>query len=316
MNRRHFLASTAALPLATALPALPAFADGHATALPDAQTFSIGDIKVTALSDGALRIAPDVLSGISPEEYADLVASNFRDPETYRTPVSGFLIEAGGAKMLVDAGTGSIMGPDLGRFMGNLTALGHDPADITTLIATHLHADHVGGAFDGDAATYPNAELVVSEAERAFWSDDAIRQQAGEGAALFFDVAQAALAAYANQLKIVTGEDEIAPGINVVPLPGHTAGHMGVAVTSGSESLLIWADIIHVPPVQFDRPDVTIAFDTDPTLAAQTRAQIMDRAAADRMLIAGSHMDFPGFGYIEKTADSYALVEAQYEYNQ
>ena len=313
MNRRHFLASTAILPLAGAL---PAFADGHAaTVLPDAQTFTIGDIKVTALSDGSLRIAPENLSGISPEEYAALVADNFRDPESYRTAVSGFLIEAGGAKMLVDAGSGAIMGPDLGRFMGNLTALGHDPADITTLIATHLHADHVGGAFDGDTATYPNAEFVVSGAERDFWSDDAIRTQAGEGGALFFEVARKALATYDDRLKIVTGEDELATGVSVVQLPGHTAGHMGLSIASGNESLLIWADIIHVPPVQFDRPEVTIAFDTDPTQAAATRAALMDRMVADRMLVAGSHMDFPGFGYVEKADQGYRLIDAQYQYN-
>ncbi len=79
-------------------------------------------------------------------------------------------------------------------------------------------------------------------------------------------------------------------------------------IASGSESLLIWGDIIHVPEIQVPRPEVTIEFDTDPAAAAATRRRVFDMVATDRLLVAGMHIHYPGFAHMVRQGDTYALL--------
>ncbi|MBV0911005.1 MBL fold metallo-hydrolase [Anianabacter salinae] len=313
MHRRDFLAATAAASLGLGLPRVT-FAAAHgggAPAIPAARKFRVGEMTVTALNDGFLHIGPEALSGIDAAGYDELMRAAFRDPETYPSAVNAFLIESGDLKIMVDAGTGGAMGDTLGKLPMNLAGAGIDPAQITHLVATHLHPDHVGGAVLEGSALFPNAELVVSETERGFWMDDSNFDDASQG---FKQIAQGVLSAYGDRLSPFSGETEIAPGITSMPLPGHTPGHSGFMLTSGDDALLIWADIVHVPPVQFARPPVTIGFDVDPAQAAETRARILDRAAADRLMVAGSHMTFPGLANITPDGDGFRAVEANYDY--
>ena len=317
MHRRTLLTTAPLIGLGAALPPAVAGAqaqNGAPAALPAAQRFRVGDATVTALSDGAFRLDP-VLLGIDPEVYAELMRGAFRDPDAYLTAVNAFAVEAAGGVILVDAGTGAAMGPALGQVPGNLAAAGHAPEDVTLILATHLHPDHVGGAVTADgAARFPGAELAVSEAERAYWTDEAVRAAMPAEVQSFFDLAAAVLAAYGDRLRVFEGEEEVAPGIASLPLPGHTPGHAGFMLTSGNDALLMWADTVHVPPVQLARPDVTVGFDVDPAQAAETRAGVLDRVAADRLMIAGAHMTFPGLANIEAAGDGYRAVPAGYPY--
>ena len=315
MNRRELLVAAPLAGLAAALPPVRALAQADAArTLPGAQRLRVGDRTVTALLDGALRIEPAMLQGIDAQEYAEIVEAAFRDPETYRSPVNAFLIEGGDGLVLVDAGTGNAMGPGLGRVLANLEAAGHAPEDVSTLLVTHLHPDHIGGALRGGEAVFPNAEVVVSAADVAFWTDSATRAAAPAEAAPFFDLAAAFVAAYRDRLREIEGEAEVTPGVTAVPLPGHTPGHTGFRLDSGDGSLLLWADIVHVPPVQFARPAVTIGFDSDPAQAAATRKEVLDQAAADRLLVAGAHMEFPGVAQIERAGEGYRAVPVVYDY--
>ena len=295
MRRRDLLATAPLIGLGAALaPTLAGAQAPEAGTLPAAQRFRVGGTGVVALSDGAFRLGPEAL-GIDPALYAEAMRVAFRDPDTYLTAVNAFAVEAPGGVILVDAGTGAAMGPALGRVPANLRAAGHAVEDVTLILATHLHSDHVGGAIGPDgAARFPNAELAVTEADRAFWSDAAMRAAAAPEARPFFDLAQAVLAAYGDRLRVFEGEAELAPGVVAVPMPGHTPGHSGFLLTAGEEALLMWANTVHVPPVQIARPEVSVGFDVDPAQAAETRARLLDRVAADRLMIAGAHMAFPG----------------------
>lgn len=317
MRRRDLLAAAPAAGLLSSLPAASALAEGHAdAALPGAQRFGVGDRTVTALLDGGFALDPTLLMGIDEEGYEAAMRAAFRDPETYRTAVNAFLVDAPEGVALIDAGSGAAMGPDFGRVPANLEAAGVAAQDVTTLVATHLHPDHVGGAVEPDgAARFPNAELVVHEADRAFWTDPAARDAAPEPVRPFFDLAVAVVEAYSDRLRIVQGEEEVAPGLTTMPLPGHTPGHMGVMLDAGGGAgLLFWADIVHVPPVQLAMPQVSVSFDSDAARAAETRAALLDRVAADRLMIAGAHMAFPGLAHIEAAGDGYRAIPAAYDY--
>ncbi len=126
---------------------------------------------------------------------------------------------------------------------------------------------------------------------------------------LYFECAREQIAPYRDRLRPFSTGREVFPGVTAVPLNGHTPGHSGYRISSGGEQLLIWGDIIHVPEIQVPRPEVTIEFDTDPHAAAAIRRRTFEMAASDRLLVAGMHIHFPGFGHVARHGEGgYALL--------
>jgi glyoxylase-like metal-dependent hydrolase (beta-lactamase superfamily II) len=268
---------------------------------------AIGDIVVTALNDGMFEGSFDWLSGLPAAEAEALHHDSFRAVPP-RLAVNAFLIQTADLLVLVDGGCGDTMGPDMGRLADNLAAMGIEPGDLDVILSTHLHPDHVGGLVDADKqAVFSNAELIVHDAEPRFWSDDAVLAKAADQDRQFIELARATMSAYGNRIRQITG-GEVVPGITAVPEPGHTPGHTGWLIASGGDSLLIWGDIVHMPGVQFPRPEVGMGFDIDGAQAIATRRRIMDMAAADRLRVAGMHLDFPAFGHLVRAASGYAFV--------
>jgi len=166
---------------------------------------AVGDIAVTALNDGQFEGAFDWLVGVEAAEATKLHQASFRALPP-RVTVNAFLVHLPDRLVLVDAGCGGVMGPDMGRLAANLTAIGVAPGDVDTVLATHLHPDHVGGLVDGEGrAVFPNAELVVHEAEPRFWGDDATLAGATEANREFVMLARATMAAYGNRMRQVAG---------------------------------------------------------------------------------------------------------------
>jgi glyoxylase-like metal-dependent hydrolase (beta-lactamase superfamily II) len=269
----------------------------------------IGDIVVTALSDGYLDGTVEVMQNITPADATKLLTEKFRPGR--RTSVNCYLIYSAGRLALLETGSGDYLMPTAGRLQRNLKAAGVDPADIETVMLTHMHPDHSAGLTNPKTGErlFPNAELVVHENEPRHWLDDAAMSRADERARkLYFECAREQIAPYHNQMRTFAGATEVFPGVTSVPLHGHTPGHSGYMIASGDKSLLIWGDIIHVPEVQVPRPEVTMVFDTDPHQAAATRRRVFDMVATDRQLIAGMHVHFPGFAYLVKQGDGYLML--------
>lgn len=318
MNRRNLMKTAAVGALAPiAVGTRTAEADTQAASvLPVARRYRVGAYSVTAISDGFLPIGPENLSGIDEAAYAESLAAAREPGPVALTGVNVFLIETGSETVLVDAGTGSIFGPTLGHLDGTLTALGVAPESIDRVVATHLHPDHIGGLLQDGAIPFTNAGLTTAEAEIAFWTDETIAAGAPEQFQPFFELARNVVAGFGDRLETVSGEADLGPGITAVPMPGHTPGHMGVHVESEGTQLLLWADILHVGPVQFRRPEVTIGFDVDQSAAAETRARVLDMAATDGLWIGGAHIDFPGLGHVERRDQGYGWVPSGYPYGE
>jgi len=113
--------------------------------------------------------------------------------------------------------------------------------------------------------------------------------------------------AYGDRIRPVRG-GPVAPGITLVPHPGHTPGHSGYLIESRGERLLIWGDIVHQPHIQLARPEAGSLWDVDHTAAVATRRRVLDLAAREGLTVAGCHLDFPAVGHIARAGDGYAFV--------
>lgn len=267
----------------------------------------VGDITVTTLNDGILQASSEALAGIAVDDADAMLRERFR-AVPLKITVNAFLLRDGDRLTLVDTGTGSLVGPTLGLLPQRLAMIGVEPEQISTVLMTHMHIDHLGGLADqtGDAL-FPNAELVMHENEAAFWFDEANEAKAPEARRSSFALARRMAAPYRERTRLARG-GEVIPGVTIEPLPGHTPGHSGYLVQSGDDALLIWGDVVHVPAIQFVRPDVGMVFDTDLDAARTTRARVFDMVATDRLRVAGMHLDFPTFAHLERRGDGYAVV--------
>ena len=283
------------------------------TQIPGVYHHRVGDIVVTAVSDGYLDGGLDVLRNIKEEEARQILTDNFRPAR--RTQVNAFLIHSAGRLALMETGSGNYLLPTAGKLLANIRAAGVDPVDIDTVLLTHMHPDHSAGLTDMATGkrNFPNAELVVHENEPRHWFDDAKMAGATERAKkLYFQAAREQTLPYKDRWRLFR-DGEVFPGVTAIPRHGHTPGHTTFMVSSGKEQLLIWGDTVHVPEVQTARPEVCMEFDTDKDAAAASRRKVFDMAATDRLLVTGMHLHFPGFAHLARRGAAYQLIPAAWE---
>jgi glyoxylase-like metal-dependent hydrolase (beta-lactamase superfamily II) len=267
----------------------------------------IGDIVVTAISDGYLNSTLEVMLNVDRDRAKQILTDAFRPAR--RTSVNTFLIHSKGRTAIVDTGSGNYMQPSAGKVQQNLAGAAIDPKSIDTVLLTHMHPDHSAGLTDmrDGRLLFPNAELVMHQNELPHWLDDGAMAKANErDKKLFFQAGREQVAPYKKQMRLFM-QGEVFPGVTAVPSHGHTPGHTAYLIASGNDQLMIWGDTVHVPEVQTAIPEAGMAFDTDLAAAAASRKRMFDRVSADGVLIAGMHLHFPAFARLARRGDAYAL---------
>lgn len=268
-----------------------------------AATRRVGDIEIIAVTDGLLPTDTGKAVGIEPQECERL--SGVAHGETFTISVNEFVVRTGGKTLLIDAGAGTRSYPGVGLLPQNLRRIGIAPEDIDAVLLTHLHSDHMHGLVGGDdRATFPNAELVIHEAEANFWIDKPPTGNARIDRSL--PLVERNTRPYRDRLRTV-GSHEAFPGVHAHLSPGHTPGHTMWRIASGREQALMWGDTVHFEALQIPRPDVAVTYDMDGEAAARARRAIFDMCVADGLLVMGAHVSYPGFGRLERSGAGYAL---------
>lgn len=275
----------------------------------------LGQFEVTALYDGAIQLDTKLLHN-TPAELNKLLARMFVTPPRMQTAVNAFLINTGKNLVLVDAGAAKLIGPSLGFVLQNMRAAGYDPAQVDTVIITHLHRDHIGGLTDASGQpVFPKARIFVSKEDNDFWLSQKIADGSPEKMQPSFKAARDTAAPYqkGGQWHTFSEGSVPVPGVKAVKANGHTPGHTAFSVESEGQKLLIWGDIVHAHAVQFARPDVSIEFDIDEKQAIATRKGIFKTMAITKSLVAGMHLPFPGIGHVRWDGkESYSWVPIEF----
>jgi len=316
--RKHFrfvLLFSVALLLSLA-PLVHAAAPQVLTQVPGYYRMQLGQFEITALFDGALELDTKLLRNAEPTDLNRLLARMFVGNPKMQTAVNAYLINTGTHLVLVDAGAAKLFGPTLGFVLQNMRAAGYEPAQVDTVIITHLHPDHMGGINDSEGKPlFPKATVWASQADNDYWLSEKRAASAPEKSRAFFKMARDNAAPYlaGDKWKTFSEGTVVVPGIQAVKAHGHTPGHTAYAVESEGQKLLIWGDLVHAHAVQFARPGVSIEFDVDQKQAIATRKSIMKAMAASKTLVAGMHLPFPGIGHVRAEGKgSYAWVPVEF----
>jgi len=273
----------------------------------------VGAYEVTALSDGTVDLPVDKLL-MEPEEKTNAALSRSFLKAPLETSVNAYLINTGSKLLLIDTGAGGLFGPTLGKLLANLKASGYEPAQVDDIFITHMHGDHVGGLATKGTLNFPNATVHADQREAIFWLSAANLEKAPDDKKGMYQGAIDSVSPYVAVKKFLPFKNSIesVPGIKSFSGYGHTAGHTVYVVESEGQKLMLIGDLIHVTSVQLDHPEVTIAFDTDPKEAAKARDKIFTEAAKQGVLIAASHIQFPGLGHLKKTGNSYEWIPVNF----
>ena len=318
LNRRTVFAAGAAALVPMALPA-PALGQAARPGNPGCYRFRIGEIRATVVSDGTLIGNPQLLAGNPPaEELQRALGDAFRPADKMTLNLNTLLLEAGGRKVLVEAGAAQTMGPNGGGVFANLAAIGVRAEEIDAIVITHTHPDHVGNIRGADGGpAFPNAAVHLPETDWDFFvrndPDLSRLPMSADFRQRFIANIKRSLEPVARTAVLYQPGKELLPGVTTIAAGGHTPGMAALLIHSGADQLLVTSDAAYDPLLNMEklwRPGP----DQDPDAASRVRRGLFDRAAADRTLVLGFHFPFPGLGRIKAEAGAYRWVPAPWEF--
>ena len=292
LTRRDALCALGTAGLGATLPALPAPARSVPLSL---HQFTLGDATVSVVRDTGFALPPEAFGTNAPPGLVDAaLRTRGLPPAPVRLDSSQLLVEHGGKRTLLDAGTGR------GDLLAGLAALGVAPASVDHVVISHYHGDHLGGVSSAGAPTFPNAQVQLPAVELAFidgfgGADDRV------------EVARAALSPVRDRTEPYADGDAVSPGVTAVAAPGHTPGHIAFEVTSRNDHLLVLSDaLVHV--LFAEHPHWLYRLDCEAEATVATRRRLLGRAADEGLPVFASHLPFPGLGRVARSGSGFRFT--------
>lgn len=295
---RRLFAPLALASLAFAPIALADDGIGPVASPPAAQSFKVGGLELIALRDAQFVAANDakvfgVDAGV--DAVSGVLKAAGLPGDRISLSVSALVVRRGARIVLLDTGLGAKSHGDL---QGSLKVAGLTPAQITDVVITHSHGDHVGGLVGADGkSAFPNAKIRFSAAE---WAYVKSQPQAEEMVK--------AIERQVHTFTPGTPGATIAPGVTAIALDGHTPGHVGYEIAGKGFRMLDIGDLAHSSLISLQRPEWTMGYDGDAVLAKATRRKTLAGLAADKEWVFAPHFPYPGIGHVAVDGDAFKWV--------
>lgn len=264
--------------------------------------FKLGNFNLISISDGTLSVPAAIFAGnAKPEELKQVLQQGFQG-ETLSADCNVLLVDTGQNKVLIDTGSGLLNGKTVGKLVENLQQAQIKPSDITAVILTHAHGDHVGGLNGTSGLTFPNARYFIGKQEWNFWTARSVDLPNFGGPAemkkQMIEIAQKQLGLIRDRVTQFDVNQEFLPGFTAIAAYGHTPGHVAIRIASGNAVMVHTADTVHTHTINLWNPSWQPIFDADREMAATTRQAVLAKIAGDRTLMFAYHFPYPGLGHL------------------
>lgn len=300
INRRMAMVGAAGAAGLMLAPRVTLAEDMMKPALPMAKArgFKLGEMDVITLLAGSTpRENPHGIFGInvSDDVFTEVSARNFIGTDMAQFYFTPTLVRTGDNIILFDTGLNA------DGITAALAQAGHKPEDVTHVVITHMHGDHIGGLMKDGAPTFANAAYLTGQVEYDAWSKT-------DNAGFTKNVKP-----LAEKMTFLKDGDTVAPGITAMAAFGHTPGHMTFMLDSMDKQLLLMADLANHYVWSLAHPDWEVKYDMEKAMAAQTRRKVLGMLAADRIPLIGYHMPFPAAGFVETKDQGFHYVPVSYQ---
>ena len=280
------------------------------------QTWKIGEVEIARIVELETPVPyhpkRPLIAAATPDALREMpwLFPHFVTSEGHLlTSIHALLVKAPGLALIVDTCIGNdkprrMLGqrPLQTAFLSSLAAAGCKPEDVSAVVCTHLHVDHVGWntRLEGErwVPTFPRARYLLGRTEYEHWKVEGSEEQAQiltDSVQPIFD---------AGLVDLVEMDHRVSPEIRLLPTPGHTPGHVSVMIESKGERALITGDVMH-HPCQIGRPAWSTSFDSSLTAASAMRSKLIDLVADQPTLVIGTHFAGPVAGRVKRDGETY-----------
>lgn len=271
-----------------------------------------GEWKVTALSDGFFRLDGGAMWGVVPQNLWRKMTPPKED-NTILMALRPFLVERGDVKLVIEVGVGERWSEKLRAIYHliptlslteSLRACGVEPDEVTHVVASHCHWDHIGAQVierDGELVPqFPNAKHFAPAVEVGMAKAPGHARKGSYRAEDVTPIEEAGL------LETWEGARELLPGIRVHELGGHSDGVSVITVNEDGEgdTAIFWADV--VPTTHHIQPPYIMAYDIDVVRSFEVRSEWMERVAAEGWIGLFYHDVDHAFGRLSKDGRRFA----------
>lgn len=263
----------------------------------DIHAFRIGQVEAVALRDGTIVLtnAEEQSPWSAVADVATVLTGNGVADNRIHLSVQPLLVKDGERVVLIDTGAGGEMGTE-NKLSASLASAGVQPGQVTDILISHSHGDHIGGLVANGALVYPNAAVRMTAAEWSAMQGD--------------NELQPVVDLIRSKVQTFEPGASISPAITALPLAGHTAGHTGYEIANAGARLIYVGDALHSSLISVQRPELVNRWDLNSSAAIATRQSLLERGASQNLLFYGVHFPFPGLGRIERRDDGFVWAPA------